>query len=30
MHATMWALIAGFIAKAAVKVITASEGTTWA
>jgi hypothetical protein len=29
MHATVWALIAGFIAKAAVKVITASEGATW-
>jgi hypothetical protein len=29
MHATVWALIAGFIAKAAVKVVTASEGGLW-
>ncbi len=30
MHATVWALIAGFVARAAVKVITASEGGNWA
>lgn len=29
MHATLWALIAGFVVKAAVQVVTASEGTTW-
>jgi hypothetical protein len=29
MHATVWALIAGFIARAAVRVITASEGANW-
>ena len=29
MHATVWALIAGFVARAAVKVITASDGAVW-
>lgn len=29
MHATVWTLIAGFIVKAAVKVITASDGAVW-